>query len=738
MYRNTRLDTAIGSNEPLARGKGILYTTKLGQVVYSPNAKRKVELPTMAVAHNKAIKRDATMDNPEEFCNPLWWSEETAFLAFFPTKPRFNREPFNDVFYLPSWIRLTGRRGISSGNLIGWRRTELKVNGMINCLLFKYDIPKPLEIIDTPICCSGVFKEAAYYKFIVKRSRRWFSLLYAQLAFTIAVAITRDDEHDTVVMPTWYNYLAAKAGGDWDVPCLWGVYESAATFLDVRERSGVFINILTPPRHQVAAEWLISFRAPVYYTWNQEEMAAAQTSDFVKKHAPPIDMVQDLHTFILKPPLPAPSSHAELIEAFMEERMRRTSDAIRFETDSEKEERVEREMHPHIARATVYVWDVDDNGDFRRILAPKVRNATILEYFREIQGASYNAIFNEWDCWDGSSAIDNYSQHYCATYPDGNFQNALLEESSVIKGMAIQNLHELPKDSETTLLKNIDLASVYTDYHGFHPVGAFGDQRINIDGVTESDMVLISALAGKWWAEDRTIDVSGSTCDLLNRFKNFVLSNTGTTNSLEFGDLCDLLPTNANYVGNSPRIHMFRRVQNNDTMWYMLDFGDSATVPWMLAVCSAVDVLFLCRFKPHHVDYELGRELLARGARFRTLSSIITESYLLSPARKLPYRDSSYKFTLRDYEAYLTDRTNLLSNPCAQRAALMEGGIIWRLSQTSCSAHKVFEGPSTDIHHGDARIIYHRHDNSKYWDDLLTERDMDIICGAYDCKTGKL
>ena len=62
-----------------------------------------------------------------------------------------------------------------------------------------------------------------------------------------------------------------------------------------------------------------------------------------------------------------------------------------------------------------------------------------------------------------------------------------------------------------------------------------------------------------------------------------------------------------------------------DEKWFVFDFKEVATVPWMVAVTNVIDVFFVCRLdhpRPRGsplTDFEVARELLNNGIQFSTL-----------------------------------------------------------------------------------------------------------------------
>jgi hypothetical protein len=102
----------------------------------------------------------------------------------------------------------------------------------------------------------------------------------------------------------------------------------------------------------------------------------------------------------------------------------------------------------------------------------------------------------------------------------------------------------------------------------------------------------------------------------------------------------------------------------------------------------------------------------------------------------LPIRLTGYQFTQKDYLVYEKHRASILSSQRG-RAALLCGGIVWRLAKDFLSADAVLQGPSpaATVHRWGFKAATSRED-CKLHDDDLSELDLDLICGVYRCYTG--
>jgi len=172
---------------------------------------------------------------------------------------------------------------------------------------------------------------------------------------------------------------------------------------------------------------------------------------------------------------------------------------------------------------------------------------------------------------------------------------------------------------------------------------------------------------------------------------------------------------------------------------YVFNFKTDATLPWMIGVSSAAIALYIVRLDPRLNDYEISRHLLRCGIAFHTVLPLVK-----IPKSRIPHvdfssiRSAGHIFTLDDFNAYVIYRDSLLRSPRG-RAALLKGGIVWRLAMETVSVNECLEGPSFEalVHR---RGLVHPTANPTVdlCDDDLSIAELDLICGVYECFTGKV
>ena len=99
------------------------------------------------------------------------------------------------------------------------------------------------------------------------------------------------------------------------------------------------------------------------------------------------------------------------------------------------------------------------------------------------------------------------------------------------------------------------------------------------------------------------------------------------------------------------------------------------------------------------------------------------------PSLRLTIRPFSHSFTASDFEAYEYSRHYLFRDPRIARAALLAGGILWRLAIEDCLPDVVLDGPQPGI-----GFQLRDRTGSAYIDDGLAEEEIQHIVGMYFAK----
>lgn len=96
-------------------------------------------------------------------------------------------------------------------------------------------------------------------------------------------------------------------------------------------------------------------------------------------------------------------------------------------------------------------------------------------------------------------------------------------------------------------------------------------------------------------------------------------------------------------------------------------------------------------------------------------------------------RPKGYTPTIVDYAAYEARRDSLLSSSRGQ-AAVLRGGVQWRLAKEHVSMEDILEGPSQPTRRTSS-IVKACEGNVIWYDDAFTEQEEDLISGVYEILT---
>lgn len=95
-------------------------------------------------------------------------------------------------------------------------------------------------------------------------------------------------------------------------------------------------------------------------------------------------------------------------------------------------------------------------------------------------------------------------------------------------------------------------------------------------------------------------------------------------------------------------------------------------------------------------------------------------------------RPLKYEYTGADFEAYEYSRTYLFRDPRIARAALLAGGILWRLAIEDVAPDIALDGPHlVSFELGFGFSVHDKKDDRIYMDDGLTSSEIGNIIGMY-------
>ena len=172
----------------------------------------------------------------------------------------------------------------------------------------------------------------------------------------------------------------------------------------------------------------------------------------------------------------------------------------------------------------------------------------------------------------------------------------------------------------------------------------------------------------------------------------------------------------------------------------------TANPSWIIVLEDPVDVLQSFRTSMDSSSCNAACSFLHNGIPFNTFSPSPQTSdpnalhgKVTYAVHKLTHRPLQHKPDTLDYSRYEEIRDRVLSRPY-KRAALLEGGIVWRIAIHSLqfptdSELLVTQGPSEDAFSWGCTMEL---DGRQLFDDTLQDDEKDLICGVYELGTGML
>jgi hypothetical protein len=203
--------------------------------------------------------------------------------------------------------------------------------------------------------------------------------------------------------------------------------------------------------------------------------------------------------------------------------------------------------------------------------------------------------------------------------------------------------------------------------------------------------------------------------------------------------LWDLHPENALYLFRRQDTISIVTVKNtNQDKVYLIRSNllqSGKNSQWSLVLSNPAAALECVRRKwgPHYSDIAL--QLILRGCAFSTRirGPMPSSSYTRPYVTTLGYRPQGYVPRDCDYASYEALRDKFLQTPRA-RAALLKGGIVWRLSWDAVGVEAALGGPSPEVFQSGHWFLS---EDAYLWDDELSDDELNLICGVYKVFTGK-
>lgn len=692
-------------------------------------------------------KRGARLEN---CLTPRWWTAPFGYLSFIPLHPSFTGYPLDRLAHIPPLEMADGGQfQLNRALAEGWYRLEQRLARAISLLLPDYRVGVILPF--HPSTWGYGYPHFSHY--IARQraviSKDWFVIFLAGLSFLLAIGdtLTLDDG-----IPDWFAKLA-NAG--YDQAWLAGIGGSQLRhFSPTCPRVGIIVDFVNPEKTQPAVKWFANFHIPIWYPWTNAEQ------DWVSAHRgfdsliPPPHKLQAATTFMTRQPTPvsdsldtpapppvlvaldswsAPASTAKTTcptwVEFFEKRERLNAQKLGKETEKERQTRLNRARKPPTHTAPVFEWVKSDDDPTQLVRRPvlKAEREDTLDNYSASQ-RRYDPFWNEWDCCEefgpGDQEYDDDEGFPVHPQIDADRTHDPPIRSD-IRSPSPPPIVEHQPDWEGTPDAS-EVLHVLFMYYGFIPPLTISDQTEQVEPDARTTFFRITGLP--------TVTESVFATGLGKVVNDFILNLSDKKKPDE--SLWDLRKGNRDALAFKSRTSQIHRLPCGILFF---DFGQKATVPWKIAVSQPAIALYICRLDRRYDEVDIARDLLQEGIPFHTLLPLrgVPRS-VLPHDPTVPIRLSGYRFTTRDYNAYLHQRAAILSGP-GGRAALLQGGILWRLAVQETSFDSVIQGPSSSVLIHRSGIAYEDpQSGNRFWDDGLSENQVLLLCGAYICYTGRL
>lgn len=293
-------------------------------------------------------------------------------------------------------------------------------------------------------------------------------------------------------------------------------------------------------------------------------------------------------------------------------------------------------------------------------------------------------------------------------------------------------------------LNNLQLDMVFNDSGRDDPEGSYWDSQARIDRLDDAIYERYGAILS---SEDKTLEnetewryvrwtFGHDEIDFPRRFRLSVITflkrmTAGLDYPVPQRDIS--MPEHRDMIGQS-----FLSITVLDQSLYSIR---GAVVPadrdvdWILIVPHPETVL-QCVRAGWDSRLNVGRELVKRGISFKTMFHLPHPGNP-PPLKKYPCiglgsRDAGYKPDAVDYADYERSRDALLREPHG-RAALLAGGILWRLAFDTLGITPALDGPSSNALSFGSRLRTRVLGTT--FDDALTQEEEGLICGEYKIYT---
>lgn len=654
-----------------------------------------------------------------------WSCNRHPFLPFVPrgavfSGPLFGRLSVGSVYPLTqsgdSWQ-------LEEGVAASWYRLERALYWVYNILSRKKLVELDFALYKPPRAYGYLNRFIIYEE--AKKSARLatfaFFPLFGLVSWTIARAKKKNDDP---IYPQWvHTLIEAGAHPEW-------VQDLRQSFLVEQyiPRAGVIINPWTysyPNDIPLIIEWGI----PVYICWGTDGNPDPLYS---KYHPTKWEVKAAIQMSKLIPDWSSGQRAGEPWRVFFERkekenRLWRVGETVKDELARLQREKVSNDLARNGSR--VFLWqDVDG---FLMRLPLDFRSAKI--FWSRYPGAwkRFDADRNEWDL--------------CAQFekdapPDPGLDANDDDDPAPISG------GDITEDEVPGFLDDLQDSCSPRDEAGTHSI----NNIITLEPL--HDVLRLHYGLNRYWGTDTSADwgilrkTFGDTVtddSSLEPWRAVVTSFfTGVVDKQNIPDsLRDITEhSNATQLIRGSNIEITSKLtggQNGKKIYLVNVKGHPQSLePWHLCLEAAAAAVFCLRANLGNCLADVARNLLSKGIAFQTMMPVPADAPPTTTPKFIPHTcTKGMVFGAVEYRLYEDRRDSFLRGP-RSRAALLAGGIVWRLALEVLGKEPAIGGPSDDALINGTRTAITG--IGEMYDDQLTPEEEAFICGVYRITIGEI
>jgi hypothetical protein len=718
---------------------------------------------------------------------PLWFQKKCPFLAYVPARMEYKGVLFERLAYsartLPLERTEDGHYCLSADLAKRWKSLEGTLSLIIDNLTKtthhttspRYSFPRRLGYRN-----AHPTEETA--RASIMRSRDSFLLLIAMGSFAISRHSTEGERNSQkpkwmqslqdVVHPQYLDEIRLSAVGDFTIP-------RVGTFMKAEECDSQQVRIMIRHNVPVWIYWGSTFPLPdpiqdsLVIDWRPSPYQVETTK--LRLDTPESQLLLADRQYLPFPPLPR-YSRQRSGETWREyfKRIENQNEKFRLEneTPEARERRCQREAAsashqvPGKRGAQVFHWEAVDGRHRIRTQVPRTSVEDMFTLYGNGQ-RRFNSFFNEWDVcseFDPTEISDDLRDDWEEDTEDESFfvidmsisvprfpADGSPPPTTVNPSVSVQEVENTLPSASSQLPADSNLNAFRSDLQA-----AF--QAETTPNPSEGSILLPDDLPDilyhRYGVMDEPSEVENTSAFQLTWHRTRMI----------FGDIESKLDPNDLKRWHGPAISMVKYVSpksselhspppppprdfdDAETMalifnsgnvvttrfrageWVLKGISPASSMDWNIVVDAATAIQCL-RDQWGPTDANIVTNLLRRGITFHTLLLSPSQRQIttIPETRGLGWRTINYAPDAFEYAAYERQRDEFLHGPRG-RAALMSGGIVWRLAVDSLGINNdvVLAGPSNEAQpYGDESAV------PVMLDDCLTVEECNLICGVY-------